>query len=164
MSATIAAQPTGVYSLISSHTVSDQGNSLLEILSSIRRKLAASLALGGPLRDTIDELGEVYLEALEPGWDGYGAQPVFEEVLENAVAFLCALPQDLPMPDVSADAQGEIHFEWFSNPYRTLSVSISPAGVLSYAGLFGPSRTRGLELLAGGIPHSIVSNIRRVFE
>jgi hypothetical protein len=164
MNATIAAQPTGVYSLISSHSVSDQGNWLLEILSSIRWKLAETLSLGGPFREAIDELGEVYLEGLEPGWDGYGAQPVSEEVLENAVTFLCRLPQDLPMPDVSADAQGEIHFEWFSNPHRTLSVSISPAGVLSYAGLFGPNRTRGLELLAGGIPPSIVSNIRRVFE
>ena len=164
MNATIAAQPTVVYSLISSHSVSDQGNWLLEILSSIRRKLTESLALGGPLRDTIDELGDAYLEALEPGWDGYGAQSVSEEVLKNAAAFLCALPQDLPMPDVSADAQGEIHFEWFSNPYRTLSVSIGPSGVLSYAGLFGPNRTRGLELLNGGIPRSIVSNIRRVFE
>ena len=164
MNATIAAQPTGIYSLISSYSVSDQGNWLLEILSSIRRKLAESLALGGPLRDTIDELGEVYLEAVEPGWDGYGAQPISEQVLENAVAFLCALPPDLPMPEVSADAQGDIHFEWSVNSYRTLSVSISPAGLLSYAGLFGPSRTRGLELLTGGIPHSIISNIRRVFE
>ena len=116
------------------------------------------------MRDTIDELGEVYLEAVEPGWDGYGAQPISEQVLENAVAFLCALPPDLPMPEVSADAQGDIHFEWSVNSYRTLSVSISPAGLLSYAGLFGPSRTRGLELLTGGIPHSIISNIRRVFE
>ena len=52
MNATIAARPTGVYSLISSHSVSDQGNWLLEILSSIRRKLAESLALGGPLRES----------------------------------------------------------------------------------------------------------------
>ena len=164
MNASIAIQPSGVYNLISSHSVSAQGNWLLEILSSIRRKLTESLALGGPLRDTIDELAEVYLEAVEPGWDGYGARPISEQVLENAVAFLCRLPQDLPMPDVSADAQGEIHFEWFSNPHRTLSVSISPAGVLSYAGLFGPNRTRGLELPDGGVPQAIVSNIRRVFE
>ena len=164
MNASIAIQPTGVYNLISSRSVSDQGNWLLEILSSIRRRLTESLALGGALHDTIDGLAEVYLEALEPGWDGYGAQPVSQEVLENAVAFLCRLPQELPMPDVSADAQGEIHFEWFSNPYRTFSVSISPAGVLSYAGLFGPNRTRGLELLDGSIPDSIVSNVQRVFE
>ncbi len=164
MNASIAIQPSGVYNLISSHSVSDQGNWLLEILSSIRRKLTESLALGGPLRDTIDELAGVYLEAVEPGWDGYGAQPISERVLENAVAFLCRLPQDLPMPDVSADAQGEIHFEWFSNPYRTFSVSISAGGVLSYAGLFGPNRTRGLELPDGGVPQAIVSNIRRVFE
>src|SRR6266496_153381 len=112
----------------------------------------------------IDELAEVYLEAVEPGWDGYGAQPISERVLENAVAFLCRLPQDLPMPEVSADAQGEIHFEWSLNPYRTFSVSISAGGVLSYAGLFGPNRTRGLELPDGGVPQAIVSNIRRVFE
>jgi hypothetical protein len=164
MNAALAAQPTAVYGFTSSRSVSDQGNWLLEILSSIRRKLTESLVLGGPLRDTIDELGEVYLEALEPGWDGYCAQPVSEEVLENAVAFLCRLPHDLPMPEVSADAQGEIHFEWFSNPYRTFSVSVGSAGILSYAGLYGPSRARGLELLAGGIPETIVSNIRRVFE
>jgi hypothetical protein len=164
MNAALALQPTAVHGLTSSHSVSDQGNWLLEILSSIRRKLAESLALGGALHDTIDQLAEVYLEALEPGWDGYGAQPVSEEVLENAIAFVCRLPNDLPMPDVSADAQGEIHYEWFSSPYRTFSVSIGAAGVLSYAGLYGASRTRGVELLNGSIPETIVSNIRRVFE
>jgi hypothetical protein len=77
MNATIAAQPTGVYSLISSHSVSDQGNWLPEIFHPLMK--LAETRRSRSFR-VIDELGEAHLEGLEPGWDGYGAQPVSEEV------------------------------------------------------------------------------------
>ena len=164
MNGTIALNPAALCGYTSSASVSDHGKSLVEMMSALWRKLFEGTVLGRSLEESLDKLVEVYVESSEPNWDGYGAAPLTEESLRNAAIFLCTLPQDLPTPDISADAQGEIHFEWFSNPYRTFSVSIGSKGVASYAGLFGASRTRGFEFQSNWTAPNIVSNIKRVFE
>jgi hypothetical protein len=164
MNGSIALNPAAFGSYTSSPSVSDHGKSLVEIMSALWRRLFERTVLGRCLEESLDRLVEVYVEASEPNWDGYGADPLTEQSLRNAAIFLCTLPSGLPTPDISADAQGEFHFEWFSNPYRTFSVSIGSKGVASYAGLFGTSRTRGLEFQSSWTTPNIVSNIKRVFE
>jgi hypothetical protein len=45
-----------------------------------------------------DELLENVKECREPNWDGYGAQPVRDEMYHFAYDFLTALPLDTPRP------------------------------------------------------------------
>lgn len=52
--------------------------------------------------------------------------------LENAFRFIRALPEDVPLPEVSVDPDGEIDFEWYSER-STASVSIGSELELSFA-------------------------------
>src|SRR6185312_16690367 len=62
--------------------------------------------------------------------------PVTEQVVQMAMNFASQLPLSARLPDISADPDGEIAFDWSSPSGKMFSVSISGSGVLSYAGWF----------------------------
>mgnify|MGYP001608468113 FL=1 len=98
-----------------------------------------------------------------PNWDGYGAAPVTTGVIDAARRFLAAIPETWPVPEVSAEPDGELCFEWARAPHWVFSVSVSGEGRLSYAGLFGASRAHGVEFFAGTLPEAVVVNLERLF-
>ena len=106
-------------------------------------------------------LAETLDQASLPNWDGYGALAVRPETFQKARAFLEMLPTTIPQPDIGADPDGEIVFEWQLKPDVVLSVSIGPADRLNYAALFGENRVYGTESFANGLPEAIASNLAR---
>jgi hypothetical protein len=100
--------------------------------------------------------------AAEENWNGEGGLPVSGATVEQAFRFIKLLPSTAPTPDVSADADGEVSFDWDRGARRVFSVSVGPDGTLTYAGLFGHSRTHGTEFLVEPLPQSIRLNLRRV--
>ena len=113
------------------------------------------------MQDTYKQLFEVLEDCGRSDWDAYGAQPVLLESYENAKRFARSLPFSLSSPEVSAEPDGEITFEWYSNPTRVFSVSVGPSNELHYAGLFGASRAYGTEVFHDEIPEVILSHIQR---
>lgn len=101
-------------------------------------------------------------EAFTNLWDGHKAHPVEGSTLTFARIFAAALPTGVDAPEVYADRDGDISFEWHQSPRSTFSVSIRRDGVMHYAGLFGPNKYHGSEVLLRGIPESISHGIRRV--
>ncbi|MGB7218158.1 MAG: hypothetical protein WBD07_05070 [Vicinamibacterales bacterium] len=95
-------------------------------------------------------------------WDGYGARPLDRRAYLAALRFLQALPTTTPVPDVSVDPDGEVDVLWYISPTRTLSVSIGPAGRLTYAALFGDTRSYGTEWFVNEIPQAILLNLSLV--
>jgi hypothetical protein len=95
-------------------------------------------------------------------WDGYGGEAVSPVVYRSARAFLEFLPFSVPDPDVGADPDGEISFEWHLSPRRVFSVSVGERGQLSYAGLFGASKTYGTEHFVNELPRAITDNLTRL--
>lgn len=58
-----------------------------------------------------EELQAFY--SLRDGWDGPGSKAPSRDTVNEAVSFLNkALPQRLPMPDPTVDAEGEVGFFW----------------------------------------------------
>ena len=163
MSATIATSYFGSIDYLPSPSVSDEGAWLSQLLQRIRDRFLRSEALSGPLRGVFDQLLDVYHECSEPGWDGAEALPVSMASLDAAGSFLLSLPHSFPMPEVSADAQGEIHLEWYANRRRLLTISFG-SNALHYAGQFGASTARGRETTGLPMPESLIMSIRRVFE
>lgn len=93
-----------------------------------------------------------------PGWDGYGGTPISPETIAQAKRFIDALPEEIPTPDIAGEADGDIGFEWYKSPRRLLSVSISAAGVLAYAGLLGDAGSAsGTEQFVDEIPVNIAN-------
>ncbi|ALC14963.1 hypothetical protein DSOUD_0163 [Desulfuromonas soudanensis] len=135
--------------------VSRQTDAGLDILKS-------SLAFGLYGQKAFDDLSLIFEECRTANWDGYQAEPVFEETYQLAGQFLKALPLGASMPAISAEADGHLTMEWYRTPRRTLSVSISPEGQLHYAALLGGSKAYGTEPFFGEVPEAIMSLINRV--
>ena len=145
-----------------SYGVGDDARRLQDLLQQAVDRLTSSVSLGRKLQGAVRELNCVFEECSVSDWDGYGAQPVSPESYGKAKQFIEALPWGFPLPEISADPDGEISFEWYSSPSKIFSVSVSPNNELSYAGLFGARRTHGTEVFHDEIPEILLSHIKRV--
>src|SRR6266436_2416663 len=126
-----------------------------------RRQLQSSYALGLDRR-IFDDLSSAADVAREPGWDGYGAEPISHEAFTLAYRFAESLPLGTPAPAITPEPDGQLAFEWYRSPHRTLSVSVSPEGDLHYSALLAPNKTYGTEVFFGEMPRAILDLIRRV--
>ena len=114
------------------------------------------------LDEALENLAELKQECAKPAWDGYDAQPVNEKTLEQLVTFLQALPENVPVPDLVPEPDGEVAVEWQNGARRVFSVSIGPRERLSYAGLLGANRWHGVDQFFGNVPSEIIRGIARV--
>lgn len=108
-------------------------------------------------------LEAAWREVSVPGWDGYGAEAVTASTYAMAKAFLETLPTDAPTPEIRADPDGEISFDWYTRPDQVFSVSVGGSGMLSYAGLFGKNNAEGKEWYDGGLPEVVAFNLARLY-
>lgn len=109
----------------------------------------------------INDLLNVYQECMVDDWDGYGAKSVSSSVYEIAKKFLISLPPGTQQPEIAADPDGEIAFEWLVGPGRTLSISIGETGILSYAGIFDEVEVSGTEHFKERLPSRIAELLCR---
>jgi hypothetical protein len=108
-----------------------------------------------------DELRAVWAECRMANWDGNGAFPVQEETNKNACSFVESLPLDCPLPSVGVEPDGHLTLEWHRDVRWTLSISISPEGMICYAALFNNEVTSGSEKFSGGISKAILNLIQK---
>jgi len=154
-------QARNVFS-IPNYGVGDSALYVRELLAELQERWDATLSLGSTRQEAYKQLYQVFEECRDSGWDGYGAEPISFETYEKAKQFVAALPRSISAPQISVEPDGEISFEWYSNPSRVFSVSVSPKNELNYAGLFGASRAYGTEVFYDEIPEVVLVNIRRV--
>ena len=128
-----------------------------------RRRLQSSYALGFLSRCILDELFAAAEAAREADWDGYGAEPVSKETFVQAYRFVESLAPGTPPPAVTAEPDGQLVFEWYVSPQRTLSVSVSSEGELHYSALLGPNKAYGTEVFFGETPKTILDLVRRLY-
>jgi hypothetical protein len=135
---------------------SDPAKKLDAMLEMIREHRLKSYVMRGPVERVLTELGEVCAEASKEGWDGYGARPLDPASYDFAIRFLNALPTYAPLPEVSADIDGEIALDWIFGQRKALTVSIGPTGRCTYAWMLGQSTNRGTDWIDDEIPANIV--------
>jgi len=123
---------------------------------------ASSITLAASNSAPLDSLFEAFTSALHPDWDGLGAAPADPRALANAIQFLLSLPTTFPAPDVGVDPDGDMEFEWDCGPERVFTLTISPDGVINYAGMVGSSIFHGSELLYEGLPSALSAALARV--
>jgi hypothetical protein len=127
------------------------------MLEKIREHLLFSYALSNSAEQALTELREVLAEASREGWDGYGARPLHPLSYDFAVRFLNALPANAPFPEVSADTDGEVSFDWVFGERKALTVSIGPTGRCTFAWMLGQRTYRGTDWIDDEIPEEILS-------
>jgi hypothetical protein len=146
-----------------SNGVSREARMLWDEVSMARSHLFESLSLSGVAEAALAELEQVRGESSSANWDGYGGRPLDLRAYAEAVRFLTALPPTTPPPALGADPDGEVEISWNFGPRSVFSVSVGPTGRLTYAGLFGMSKSYGTEWLGSEIPRAILESMARVF-
>jgi hypothetical protein len=155
MEATFEGMP-GLIAPARSTALSDPAKNIDKMLEKIREHLLSSYALSNAAEQALTELHEVLAEASREGWDGYGARPLNPLSYEFAISFLNALPTNAPFPEVSADTDGEVSFDWIFGERKALTVSIGPTGRCTFAWMLGQSTHRGTDWIDDEIPASII--------
>lgn len=130
--------------------VSDAAGTVTQRASQVIEQVERSQALYGPARATIQAMLEMAGGCHEPDWDGYGADPVLQEGLDRAAAFIRALPGDLPMPQPSIEPDGEVALEWLVARNRMLSVSFGEGERVAYAMVDGTDKLKGVVRVGPG--------------
>jgi hypothetical protein len=146
-------------------TISSRGNTetaryLERASQGMGQHFLKSVALGK--QSAHDELGIVWNECKKPNWDGCGALAIQPATFCNAYLFIEVLPLGCPLPSVGVEADGHLTLEWYRHSRWTLSISVSPEGILYFAALFGASDVRGSEPFLGVISKSLLDLIQRV--
>ena len=102
-------------------------------------------------------LEAAYQGARDDNWDGAGSMRVEYSTYNYAQQFLQFLPNYMALPDIVADNDGEILFEWDYGPQQVFSISIGRDGTLSYAGLFDRNKVHGRVPFGGALPPAILN-------
>ena len=70
--------------------------------------------------------------------------------------------QTVELPQIAAEPDGAISFEWYRSPEKVISVSINPGGQFYYASLFGTQQKHGKGSVSSGIPDDLLALIVEV--
>ena len=147
---------TGLITRPRSNAKSVSAERLRQLSEEIRKHLLTSLAVSRAAERAITHLKAIRVEAAEPDWNGFGAKALDPDAYANAQRFLEALPTTSPVPEVSADQDGEIALDWDFGHRKALTVSIGRNGRCSYAWLRGKRASHGTEWLDDEIPSNIL--------
>ena len=119
------------------------------------------------LDKSLEHYLETRLESLLPEIENLYSAPdqsiaVDLDTIHAATQFAYSLPRFGPLPEVSADPDGEISFDWTGQSGEMFSVSVNKHYRLAYAGWFGEkNRIHGIEQLGESCPQQVVRGIER---
>ncbi len=147
---------TGLITRCRSNAASDAAALLRQLNEEIRKHLLTSLAVSRAAECAMNALKAIRAEAAEPDWNGYGAKALDPDAYANAQRFLEALPTTAPVPEVSADQDGEVALDWDFGHRKALTIRIGPNGRCSYAWLRGKSASHRTEWFDDEIPSNIL--------
>ena len=125
-------------------------------------EFSGSVTVGEPKRTVQEAIDAAYKMAQVDDWDGEGSARVEPSTCGYASQFFMLLPSAIPLPEITADTDGEILFEWNLGRRRIFSVSIGRDGTLTYAALFGYTKTYGTEHFREALPVVISNCLERL--
>ena len=121
-------------------------DSLIAVLTDYQEELSqmTNYSLSKEKQSLISELHAIGEECGEVDWDGEGACAITDSTLEIAKHFIEVFPEDMPLPEISPDADGDISFDWYWGKGKAVSASINSDGRISFAWLDLPDRGHGV--------------------
>ena len=143
--------------------VSDEAGVIREKALDLSKHIERSWALFGSKEDALNRLYELAAECAAADWDGYGAEAVSKSAVEHSAHFIRRLPEDLPLPEISVEPDGEIAFDWSPTPTQTFSVSIGATDRMACAWVNGTEHGHAVASSNNGeISSRILQEIQRI--
>lgn len=162
MQAIVGRSVAGLITPNRSNAQSKQARQLLSIQEDIREYLLGSYTVRDPRERLLNELDDLLAEASLPGWDGHSGKPLDIAAYDFARMLIRALPTTAPLPEVSADPDGEVSLDWSFGYRRALTVSVGPTGRCAYAWVLGQETNRGTAWIDDEIPESITFKLHQL--
>ncbi len=129
-------------------------------------KKTESIGRYSEIQPILNELEEILISCHQDNWDGYGANAIsFNTYLgaREIIHMLNSAFLNVPMPEITPEPDGDIAFEWNDDYGRTFLFSIDDNQTLTYAGIFGSSKTHGYEILGDFIPGTVIYYLNRLY-
>jgi len=120
--------------------VSPEATHVFKTASDVAASTESSVSLFGAKQTFISQLRALAYECSADGWDGDDALGLHPSALRQTEAFIRALPNDMPLPEVAADPDGSVSLDWIRSKHRMFSMSIGASNRFAYAWLNGASR------------------------
>lgn len=108
------------------------------------------------------EVESVYNECALVEWKGCGEDPIKCSNYQDALKFVDLIPKGIPTPEVCADTNGCISFEWYKSPYKSLCITASRDAVC-YAYYIGEDEEYG-QFQLGSCTAELQSRLKAIFE
>lgn len=161
--AIVAGSVVAQIALRPSSAVSIEAISLQEGVRHVEEHYERSVALFGVKSRLLNSLRELAEECMEEDWDGYGARPLTSVVSARAEAFVRAMPDWVPAPELSVDPDGEVSFDWIPTVAKTFTLSVNGSNRLAYAWIDGADRGHAVVFFGGdAIPSRVLAEIERI--
>lgn len=117
----------------------------------------------GAEKEADSKLRALFHECSEANWDGYDAEPVSPLAANLAEEFILSLPDDIPLPELSAEPDGSISLDWIISRQCLYSLSLGTNQYLAYAWLDGTDRGHAVaEFDRVKVPARVLEGIRGV--
>lgn len=143
--------------------VSDDAVLLSDNFARINAHQESAESLFGAKSQLISDLRLIAAECAQEDWDDYGSQPVGEAVVLRAEALIRALPESIPAPEISAEPDGQISFDWLPSRTRTFTLSVNVSNRLAYAWIDGANRGNAAEVFErGALPSRLLNELRHI--
>lgn len=130
-------------------STSDIGLEIRTTLSAVSAHWHRSFTFGEKWNVCINSLIDVVRECSQPGWDGYDAIAVSGQTAACALDFTRTIPNEFPLPEISATSGGEVTFEWALTARRLVTIAVGENGEVHYASLNGLKKNFGSYPLTG---------------
>ncbi len=154
--------PLGGYATAQSG-VSDEAVLLSDNFARLYAHQESAESLFGDKSQLISDLRAIAVDCAQADWDGYGAKPVSHTVLLRAEAFIRALPTSISAPEISAEPDGQISFDWLPSRTRTFTLSVNTGNRLAYAWIDGANRGNAAEVFErGSLPTRLLNELQHV--
>ncbi|HXA15706.1 MAG TPA: hypothetical protein VN380_01845 [Thermoanaerobaculia bacterium] len=141
--------------------VSPEAETIRRSVSAAMESMQQSIALFGPKTSAVSEILAVAAEHGEADWNGEGADPVSMPAVDQARAFIFALPFGFPMPGVAPEPDGSISLDWIYSRSCMFSISVGASDRLALAWLDGTDQGHAVARFDGErIPPLILERIR----
>lgn len=143
--------------------VSREAQAVRDAASAIVALTERSVALFGAKGSVISRIYEVAAECEHDSWDGEEGVGVSRFVVERSIDFVRAFPDGLASPEVAAEPDGSISFDWIEDRTKVFSVSVGASNRLAFAWIDGTDRGHGVARFDGeAIPARILNGIREI--
>lgn len=151
------------YTILVNTGFSDDSKSLEKNLERQIMEMRELLTIELRVGEAFELLFDVYRECSEANWDGYSASPITWNTFREALQLIRLLPSFFPLPEILAEPDGSIGFEWRKGQRLIFVISVEGKHKINYAGIFGSNKVHGSEYFGEMLPSVVIENLRRLF-